>query len=250
MATIAWRALPITSLTIRQFVGGKAVRVVIALSAIPVVFALIYLLNPDIQDGRDFLVDVVFRNTYLSTVLPISVLILATGALGNEIEDRTLPYLTLKPTSRLRIVVEKLIGTVVVCIPIIFLALALTFAIVFRGAWRDNLSVLWAMWAAVGAGTVAYAAIFQFVSLLISRALLAGIVYSLIWESLLGRYIAGIRYVSIRHYTESIFVNVLDDPLYTLKNAVGWQAAVITIVVTTLFCIVLGTWRLSRMNQE
>ena len=32
----------------------------------------------------------------VAPLLPITVLILATGALGNEVEDRTLPDLTLK----------------------------------------------------------------------------------------------------------------------------------------------------------
>src|SRR6476619_6943877 len=117
MATIAWRAVPITSLTVRQFIGGKAVRVVVGLSAIPILFAIIYAINPGDQTPTDFLVRIVFRGMYLSSLLPITILILATAALGNEVEDRTLPFLTLKPISRLRIVIEKLMGTILVCTP-------------------------------------------------------------------------------------------------------------------------------------
>jgi ABC-2 type transport system permease protein len=97
---------------------------------------------------------------------------------------------------------------------------------------------------------VAYSAIFQLVSLVIPRALLAGIVYSLVWESLLGRYLPGVRYVSIRHYTTSIFVDMLDDRRYTLANAMGLRGAVLTIAITTLVCIVLATWRLRTMNLD
>ncbi len=61
---------------------------------------------------------------------------------------------------------------------------------------------------------LAYSAIFLLVSLLVTRALLAGIVYALVWESLLGRYLPGLRIVSIRHYTESIFVGMLDSTNY------------------------------------
>jgi ABC-2 type transport system permease protein len=250
MAMIAWRALPIASLTVRQFVGGKAVRVFVVLSAIPVLFALIYAINPDVDTPRDFVIRVIFRGMYLGTLLPITVLILATGALGNEIEDRTLPFLTLKPVTRLRIVIEKLLGTIAVCTPIAFATLTIVHLLAFRDAWRDQIEVLWAVWGASFAGIVAYSAIFQLVSLMISRALLAGIVYSLVWESLLGRYVPGIRYVSIRHYTNSVFVQMLDDRRHQLADALGLTAAVVTVAVASLLCILLATWRLRRMNLE
>lgn len=250
MTTLTWRVAPIMLLTIRQFVGGKAVRVVIGLTAIPVIFALIYLINPSVSDPTEYLVKVVFRGAYAPTILPITVLILATGAIGNEIEDRTLPYLTLKPVSRLRIVIEKLLGSIVVALPIILIGLAITYFLVMRGAWSDNLRLLWGMWGAASAGTVAYAAIFLLVSLLITRALLAGIIYSLVWESLLGRYLPGIRYISVRHYTESVFIDILNNPLYKLKNSFGLSAAVITVLAAAAVAILISTWRLRRMNLE
>ena len=45
------------------------------------------------------------------------------GAFGDEIEDRTLPYLTLKPVSRLRIVIEKFLGILVIALPTILLGI-------------------------------------------------------------------------------------------------------------------------------
>ncbi len=106
MTNIFWRPLPVMTLTVRQFMGGKAVRVVTALGFLPCLFALIYLLNQESATRVEFLRDTVLNGLFFPTLLPITVLILATGALGNEIEDRTLPYLTLKPLSRLRIVAE------------------------------------------------------------------------------------------------------------------------------------------------
>ena len=128
--------------------------------------------------------------------------------------------------------------------------IAATFAVVFHSTWRDHLRVLWALLAATGAGTVAYSAIFIFVSLLISRALLAGIVYSIVWESVLGRYLPGVRYVSVSHYTQSIFVDVIKDPTAVLKNNFGLSAALTTILIAAAIAIVLSTWRLRRMNLE
>jgi ABC-2 type transport system permease protein len=252
MSRIGWRIAPILTLTVRQFLGGKAVRVIMGLSLIPVIFAAIYLLNTGARTQVDYLVTVIYRGAVGPTLLPITILILATGALGNEIEDRTLPYLTMKPISRFRIVFEKVIGTIIIVAPIIMIGLAASFFIVMRGAWNDNnnLRVLWALLAASAAASVAYSAIFALVSLLISRALLAGIVYSIVWESVLGRYLPGVRYVSVRHYTESIFVDVIKDPNVVLKNSFGLGAAIITILVAAAAAVLLSTWRLRRMNLE
>src|SRR5215213_2960037 len=124
MATLTWRALPVLTLTVRQFLGGKAVRVVTALAFVPCIFAGIYLLNPDVDRPSRFLVRVIFLGVVVPTLMPITTLILATAALGNEVEDRTLPYLTLKPIGRLRIILGKLVGTVLVAAPIIIGGLA------------------------------------------------------------------------------------------------------------------------------
>ena len=48
-----------------------------------------------------------FRELIVPTLLPIVVLLPATAAFGNELEDGTLPYLLMKPVSRLRLVLGK-----------------------------------------------------------------------------------------------------------------------------------------------
>lgn len=256
--SLLWRPLPILTLTVRQFLGGKAVRVVSLLSLIPCLFAAIYLINPDAATSRQFLIDLFLEDLVAPTLLPIVVLILATAAFGNEVEDRTLPYLTLKPISRLRIVLEKLFGVLVVALPAVLAGLALTALIVAQAPepvsrLADGAPlgpVVWAMLGAAVVGTVATAAIFLAVSLIVPRALLAGIVYTFTWESLLGRFLPGLRVVSIRHYVQSVFVALLDDPRVTIDNATSLRGALITVAVAVLLAVLLAAWRLRRMNLE
>ena len=252
-----WRLVPILTLTVRQFLGGKAVRVVVALSIIPCIFAAIYLLNTDVATPREALVDLFSTVLVAPTLLPIIALILATAALGNEVEDRTLPYLVLKPISRFRIVVEKYAAVLIVTVPAVLLGLGLTALIVAqadvsaRSVDAERLMpVVWAMLGAATAGIALTAAIFLAVSLFVPRALLAGIVYTFIWESLLGRFLPGLRVISIRHYVQSIFVELLDDPRVTIANVTSLRNALITILVACLVALLLATWRLRRMNLE
>jgi len=239
-------------LTIRQFFGGKSVWVVTVLAFLPALFGMIYWVDTVGDPPAYFLSEAIYRPLVIATLLPIMVLILATGAIGNEIEDSTLPYLTLKPIGRLRIVFEKLLATLVVCIPIILAGLLTTYLIVFRGdaGESESLTFLWALLASAIAGILAYSAVFLLVSLFVARALLVGIVYALVWESLLGRYLAGLKVVSIRHYTESILVGMADDSDIALSGSTGVAASWIVIVAVTIVCILIATWRLRNLNLE
>ncbi len=254
---LLWRPLPIFALTLRQFLGGKTVRVVLALAFIPCLFAAVYLINSDVATPSDFLTELFLNVLVAPTLLPITVLVLATAALGNEVEDRTLPYLTLKPISRLRIVLEKLLGVLVVAIPAVVLGLLATALIVAQADAGPSLiepqplgPIVRAMVLSAAAGTVLIASVFLAVSLVVPRALLFGIVYTFAWESLLGRFLPGIRVVSIRHYVQSIFVHLLDDPVVRLENATSLRASLITVAVVSVVAIALAAWRLRAMNLE
>ena len=257
MTVVGWRIAPIFFLSVRQFVGGKAVRAVFALGMIPALFALIYRIDPTIERPRRFLDDIII-DIMMPSVLPLAALILATGAFGDEIEDRTLPYLVLKPVTRLRIVIEKLLASAIVSIPIIAIGGMISWFLVFTDDGGDNTDVLWAILAATAAGVVLYSAVFQLLSLLIRRAILASIIYSLVWESVLGRFIPGLRYLSIRHVVTSIYTSTIEaigpggrlDRGLGVDNAFSIAGALTGAAAVCVVAILLSTWRLRRINIE
>ena len=59
-----------------------------------------------------------------------------------------------------------------------------------------------------------------------------------------------VRVVSIRHYVQSVFVDLLDDPDVTIANATSLRASLITVAVACVLAVLLATWRLRRMNLE
>ena len=257
MGTLGWRLAPIFFLSIRQFVGGKAVRAVFALGMIPALFALIYRIEPDIDRPRRFLDDIVLQ-VMLPSVLPLAALILATGAFGDEIEDRTLPYLVLKPITRFRIVLEKMLASAVVSIPIVSIGAVVSWFLVFTDTGGDHMDVLWAILASTAVGVLLYSSVFMLLSLLIRRAILASIIYSLVWESVLGRFIPGLRYLSIRHVVSSIYTSTIEtvdpggrlDSGLGIDNAFSLQGAIVGAAVVSAVAILLSTWRLRSINIE
>ena len=250
MTTMLWRPLPVTALTIRQFSGGRAVRVVALLCMLLVLFAGIHVINNGDVESIEFVYEVILEGILFPALLPITVLILATGALGNEVEDRTLPYLTLKPLSRLRIVVEKWLGCLFVGIPVIGGILAISLVVALRGESGDHARTIWAAVAATAIGIAAYSSIFILISLVIQRALLFGMIYTFVLESTLGRFLTGFRVVSIRHYVESIYERIQNDPMRIADNATGLSDAIVVLAVTTGVSLLLAAWRLRRMSLD
>jgi ABC-2 type transport system permease protein len=237
------------TLTIRQFTGGRAVWVVFALGFIPAVFAAIYLLGNDTVSRLQYLNDNILV-MFFPILLPITTMILATAAIGNEIEDRTLPYLTLKPLSRFRIVVEKWLGSIWVAIPAILIGLLVACLVLFRDQSSDYQRVIVAVLVSSAIGICAYCGIFLLISLVIQRALLAGIIYTFVIENILGRYLKGLRVLSIQHYVKSIYERLQDDPEAVSSNAAALSTAVIVLVAATVVSLLLATWRLRRMSLD
>src|ERR671910_3178963 len=123
-----WRLLPVTTLTVRQFIGGRTARLALALSLIPALFAAIYVARPWEVTPSEFAIDLL-RELIVPTLLPIVVLLPATAAFGNELEDGTLPYLLMKPVSRMRLVLGKYAAVLLVTIPALLAGLAVTMLI-------------------------------------------------------------------------------------------------------------------------
>jgi ABC-2 type transport system permease protein len=74
------------------------------------------------------------------------------------------------------------------------------------------------------------------------------LVYTLLWESLVGRFVPGLRYVSIRHFVSSVFVDLADESRLSIASATGLRAATATLLIASAVALALATWRLRGMN--
>jgi ABC-2 type transport system permease protein len=242
--TALWRLMPVTTLTVRQFTGGRTARLALVLSLIPALIAAIYVVRPWEVTPTEFTTDL-FRELIAPTLLPIVVLLPATAAFGNELEDGTLPYLLMKPVSRLRLVLGKYAAVMLVTIPALLAGLAVTVLITAQGPDAGDLGqILVAMAGASAAAAALLGAVFLLVSLVIPRALLAGMIYIFAWESLLGRFLPGVRAISSREHALQVFDGILDDDFAMASNAA------LTMLVVAVVCLLLAVWRLRSMQID
>jgi hypothetical protein len=56
--------------------------------------------------------------------------------------------------------------------------------------------------------------------------------------------------VSVRHFTQSIFVGVLGDPRVGMSNATPTNEAILTLLAMSVVAVVLATWRLRHMSLD
>lgn len=175
---------------------------------------------------------------------------LATTALGDKVEDRTLQYLALKPVSRFAIVLQKFIAIVTVCVPVVFAGVAIMWGVLSFGEVDGMRDLLWPALAASLVSIMGFGALFLLVSLVIQRVLILGVVYVFVWETALSRYLPGINAISIRHFSQSLFVRLVEDRRITLDNASAQSTVLITTAGIAVVCLALATWRLRAMSLE
>lgn len=241
---------PIFWLTLRQFGAGKAVWVTGFFAGLPLLLAVLYRVSARVESPRAFLAGT-FMNLLAPTILPLAALILATTALGNELEDRTLIYLTLKPLARARIILAKYLAALLVACLTFVPGLVLAWLVAEFGRdgtveWRSLLAAL----AATLLGAAGYNALFLLVSLVAARALLIGIIYTLLWESALARFIPSLRFASLRYYIQSLFARLLDDPDVPTGEAARYATTILVLLVLIVGSLTIATLRLRRMDLD
>ena len=196
-------------LSLRQM-GKRRLIVIALLSMLPVALAAAVASFASSEESlsEDF-VTILVNGMIISGIAPIVTMALATAAFGDEVDDRTLNYLTLKPVPRYQIVVPKFLASVIVASPILIISSMLAVAIGLGGGLQPLLAVALALFA----GVAAYASVFTWAGLISSRALAFGLVYVFLWEGLVSSFLEGIRYVSVRNYTLGIMYR-LDETTF------------------------------------
>lgn len=242
--------MTIAALTIRQYTRSRSLLVVAVICLIPIVFAIL----PHILSGYEretrvtwLIADDIYLTLFAATLLPLATLVLATAALGDEVEDKTLHYLALKPLSRVRIVLEKWLAVIVVTTAVVWASLAIIWLVAAWGRLDQLADLLAPMFVSSLVGILGFGSLFLFLSLVINRALLFGVFYVFIWETTLSTFLPGIRSISISHYTRSAFVRMLDDRTVTIDGPSANQTIVIAIGLVVILSLMFATWRLRTM---
>ncbi|BFU46939.1 ABC transporter permease subunit [Krasilnikovia sp. MM14-A1004] len=231
MSTVAW-------ITARGLFGRRRVLLLLPLPVLLVGLALLcraYDLSPT-HWGTPVIVGL-----GLAVMLPVTALIVGTGVLGSEVDDGTIVHILTKPLPRRDIILAKFAVAAVVTVVTTSVPLYVT------GVLADSSGLGLALAAGAAVGGCAYTALFLMISLLTRRPVLLGLVYILVWEGLLGRFVSGTRVLSIEQYVITITEKI--TPTDLLDARVGVPTATIMAAIFVLGCTLMAIDRLRSFSM-
>ena len=224
---------------------------VIALTALASVPALVYWLvgfDTDPDELTPLYTDILATVGYTYVV---AALILTAATLREEKDAGTLPYIYLRPLSRFSFAAQSIIAGAVAALVIGvlgWLATVIASLAVGNGV-GDTLAGL-SLFVAAGIG---YAAVFVPLGYLAPRALLIGLGYIVVWETILSNAVTGLAQFSIWHVALSIYADLEDEfgeaateSLGPVAPGVGGGVAKIAAVVALGLAVL--TWALKRRD--
>ena len=233
----------ILALTARQLAGSRRQWLVLALVALPLLGAVLFRVADSTTTSDEF-ADGITATLVAAGILPLVMLLFGTSAFGNELGDRTLVYLALKPVPRWRIAVPKLAATVLVGGVPVAVSGALAVAIIQGG----DVSGATATGVGLLVGAAAYAAVFTWAGLATRHALIFGLVYVFIWEAVLAAYLDGIRFLSIRQFTLALVGGLDGRRLDTLDLSLGARAGAIGAAIVIVAFSLATVRKLRRID--
>ena len=235
----------IFQLTLRQLLGRWRVLLIVFLASLPtLIVLLVKWQDPEnITYDQDF-VEGMIDAIIVGGIMPIVTMTVATAAFGNELEDRTLYYLVLKPLPRVHVALAKVVATFVLTAPVVVASGVVATALVGADA-----GAVFTVGIALLAGVAAYASIFTWAGLITPRALSYGLVYVLVWEGILSSFLTGVRYLSVRGYTLSLLHGIDATNFEILEERViAFPAAIVGTLGVALVFFFLAQYRLRTMD--
>lgn len=227
----------IMNLTARALLGRRRV---LLLLPMPVVLLGLTLI------GRTSGVDAaewgptVFSDLGLGVILPLTALIVGSSVLGLEIEDGTITHLLTKPLPRRDIVLSKL----AVAWMVTTAATAVPLAVAGLIAGSSSLAV--GLVIGDAAGALAYTAAFLALSVVTRRPVAVGLVYLVLWENLLVKFVSGTRLFSIQQHGTALADWVAGSEF--LDATLAPLTAVLMIAAFSVAGAVLATNRLRSFS--
>jgi len=191
------------------FLGRRSrkIKLFFVLSLLPVVLAVLIRMA---YTGRSREVMSVFQDILMVYFLQFLIIILAlfygTSVCSEEIEAKTLPYLTTRPLTKGGIIIGKFAAYTSLLALMVSVSLAASYLIMnFRRLDEGATYVALLRYAGVlGLGLMAYTAMFTFLGTFLKKSILIGLAFGFGWETAIQYFPGSTQRFSVIHYLKSL----------------------------------------------
>ena len=227
----------VARLTARSLLGRRRAYLLMALPGVLILLCILVRLLAG--EDNDITVGIL-GGFALSTLVPLLGLIAGTGSIGPEIDDGSIVYLLSKPLSRHSIAGTK--AAVAATVVTVFAALPVLVAGLVLAGTSDGLAAGYFLGALVAG--LAYATLFLLLAVVTRHAVVIGLIYALIWESLVGSYVPGAQALSIQQWSLALSAKVVGSRAEALNVT---SAVSLGVAVPLLVLLAAGsTWYAGR----
>ena len=241
----------VASLTRRSLLGRRRTIVLLllplALLALCTLARVLAGLDPGIARELDRTLAPDLLGTFgIAVLMPLLSLIAGTGSIGPEIDEGSIVYLLAKPLNRYSIIVTKL--AVAVGVVVVFGVLPVAVAGVVLTGELGPVTVGHTLGAL--AGGAAYSALFLLLAVLTKNAVVIGLIYALIWESLVGGLVPGAQTLSVQQWSLSVVEEVLGLTALRVgvRSAVDFPVGLTLLVLVTVAATAYAGRRLQTVR--
>jgi ABC-type transport system involved in multi-copper enzyme maturation permease subunit len=227
-------------------------------SFLPALAALVIRVNAWLSPGAAVDGPAVFSNIILTFNLQFLILVLAlfygTSILAEELEGKTLTYLTIRPVPKAAIILGKYAAYVSFLIVMVAAGVTLAFVILFADRLGDAQAwlVLARSAAVLALGLLTYTAFFTLAGVLLKKSILFGLMFSFGWENIVPYFPGATQRFAIMHYLKSLLPPISTGGegnfaflMFKLEPSTP-AAAIVTLAVVTAAALGLACWAFAR----
>jgi ABC-2 type transport system permease protein len=234
----------VVRLTARSLLGRRRALLLLALPAVLLLLAVLFRTLGGVDDRTT--VDLL-GGLAVGTLVPLLALIAGTGAIGPEIDDGSIVYLLAKPVRRSTVATSKTV--VAAAVVTVFGAVPVVLAGVVLSGTSSRLALAYGLGALVAG--ITYAALFLLLAVVTRHAVILGLLYAIVWESLVGTFVPGAQKLSIQQWSMSLTKHVVGTDVasrLSITAAVGLGVAVPLLLVVALGSTWFAGWRLRSLS--
>lgn len=225
---------------------SKRSRLFLLISFIPaIIFIIIHLvqaLNPDLPPPPFNLFNRIggFFSFFLFT--PLLSLFFGTSTINDEVENRTLIYLTSSPVPKSAIILGKYLANTALTMIISISGMVVSYAVAnYRDLFAaSSLRHLSYFFLALVLSAVAYSALFTFLGVIMKRAIVLGLFISYGWENIVQFIPGSTQRLTIIHYIKSLLPVSFDSGeksffTFQLQPSGAIESIITLLMIMTIF---------------
>jgi ABC-2 type transport system permease protein len=233
----------LVEVSVRGLLGRRRTILLLLLAGIPVLVALLARLA-----GGRLDLEPVFSNLVARFVLPLTALVFGTAALGSELEDGTALYVIAKPVPRWLVIAAKVLVAGALAGALTVGSTLLT-GFLIAGFGTTGLATTFSFAVATGLAAFVYVAIFVALSVMTSRALIIGLIYTFVWEGILSGVLEGTKLFSVREATVGLAAS-LAPATAEIQGGLDLLPAIGLLAIVFGGALVLGTRALETWEAK